>query len=314
MCGIGGVKLSEPGNIGERLVQMMSALRHRGTDSTGFALYGPWREDRLIVRLRVADRERLAETLEHVEAALRQAGGELVSPPTWDKADRARDAFVRLEVTPTVDVERATAGWIALGPSGFLRVNSVEVHSFGHSLEIVKDVGDALAVAERHDIRGFTGSHGLGHCRLATESEVDVAHGHPFWARPFPDVSIVHNGQITNYFKSRRLLEQEGYQFSSDNDSELISVLIADRMKHGQTFEEALRYSVTALDGVFTYLLSIPEGIGLAKDRLAIKPMISAETGGVTVMATEEQAIRQVLRDEITTKSYAQGEVVIWER
>jgi len=306
MCGIGGVKLSEPGDIGERLVQMMSALRHRGTDSTGFALYGPWREDRLIVRLRVADRERLADKLEDIEADLRRAGGELVSPPTWDKTDQARDAFVRLEVTPTVDVERATAAWIALG--------GVEVHSFGHSLEIIKDVGDALTVAKRHDIRGFTGTHGLGHCRLATESEVDVAHGHPFWARPFPDVSIVHNGQITNYFKSRRLLEQDGYQFSSDNDSELISVFIADRMKHGQTFEEALRYSLTALDGVFTYLLSIPEGIGLAKDRLAIKPMISAETGGVTVMATEEQAIRQVLRDEITTNSYAQGEVVIWQR
>ena len=306
MCGIGGVKLSEPGDIGERLVQMMSALRHRGTDSTGFALYGPWREDRLIVRLRVADRERLADKLEDIEAALRQAGGEFVSLPTWDKTDQARDAFVRLEVTPTVDVERATAAWIALG--------GVEVHSFGHSLEIIKDVGDALTVAKRHDIRSFTGTHGLGHCRLATESEVDVAHGHPFWARPFPDVSIVHNGQITNYFKSRRLLEQDGYQFSSDNDSELISVFIADRMKHGQTFEEALRYSLTALDGVFTYLLSIPEGIGLAKDRLAIKPMISAETGGVTVMATEEQAIRQVLRDEITTNSYAQGEVVIWQR
>ena len=306
MCGIGGVKLSEPGDIGERLVQMMSALRHRGTDSTGFALYGPWREDRLIVRLRVADRERLADKLKDVEAALRQAGGEFVSPPTWDKADQARDAFVRLEVTPTVDVERATAAWIALG--------GVEVHSFGHSLEIIKDVGDALTVAQRHDIRGFTGTHGLGHCRLATESEVDVAHGHPFWARPFPDVSIVHNGQITNYFKSRRLLEQDGYQFSSDNDSELISVFIADRMKNGETFAEALRYSLTALDGVFTYLLSIPEGIGLAKDRLAIKPMISAETGGVTVMATEEQAIRQVLREEITTSSYAQGEVVIWQR
>ena len=66
MCGIGGVKLSEPGDIGECLVQMMSALRHRGTDSTGFALYGPWREDRLIVRLRVADRERLADKLEDI--------------------------------------------------------------------------------------------------------------------------------------------------------------------------------------------------------------------------------------------------------
>src|SRR3990172_781707 len=306
MCGIGGVKLTEPGPIGEELVRMMTALRHRGTDSTGFALYGPWREDRLVARLRVAEREILDSTLKAIEGELQKAGGRFLGPPTWDSAERAKDAFVRLEVTPNVDVERVTAAWIALG--------GVEVHSFGHSLEIIKDVGDALTVAERHGIRRFVGTHGLGHCRLATETDVDVAHGHPFWARPFPDVSIVHNGQITNYYKSRRLLEQSGYQFSSDNDSELISVLLADQMKHGKTFEEALRYSLTALDGVFTYLLSIPEGIGLAKDRLAIKPMISAETNRAVVMATEEQAIRQVLREEINTKSYGQGEVVIWAR
>jgi len=57
MCGIGGIKLTEPGPIGEELVRMMTALRHRGTDSTGFALYGPWREDRLVARLRVAERD-----------------------------------------------------------------------------------------------------------------------------------------------------------------------------------------------------------------------------------------------------------------
>lgn len=304
MCGIGGVKLGATGPIGEHLVQMMTALRHRGTDSTGFALYGPWQADRLIVRLRVERRERLESTLKEIERALNRAGGELIRPPTWDGAERATDAFVRLEVTPAVDVERATAAWIALG--------GIEVHSFGHSLEIIKDVGDAQTVAARHNLRGFVGTHGLGHCRLATESEVDVAHGHPFWARPFPDVAIVHNGQITNYYKSRRLLQQRGYQFSSENDSELISVLIADRMKQGQSFEEALRYSLTALDGVFTYLLSIPEGIGMAKDRLAIKPMIAARTDGMVVMATEEQAIRQVFREEVDTVSYGHGEVVIW--
>ncbi|MBM4422289.1 MAG: glutamine amidotransferase [Chloroflexi bacterium] len=304
MCGIGGVKLTQPGPIGEELVQMMSALRHRGTDSTGFALYGPWRDDRLIARLRVDNRERLQSKLKEIEAELQNAGGAFVTPPTWDKADNAKDAFVRLEVAPTTDVERVTTAWIALG--------GVEAHSFGHSLEIVKDVGDAQTVAARHGIRSFTGTHGLGHCRLATETEVDVAHGHPFWARPFPDVSIVHNGQITNYYKSRRLLEQDGYQFSSDNDSELISVFIADQMKHGKSFEEALRYSIGALDGVFTYLLSIPAGIGLAKDRLAIKPMISAKNEQLVVMATEEQAIRQVLREEIATTSYGQSEVVIW--
>ncbi len=304
MCGIGGVKLTQPGPIGQELVQMMTALRHRGADSTGFALYGPWREDRLIARLRAAEREKLDVTLNEIEAELQKAGGQFAGPPAWDKTERAKDAFVRLEVSPNIDVERVTSAWIALG--------GIEVHSFGHSLEIVKDVGDAQTVAVRHGIREFNGTHGLGHCRLATETEVDVAHGHPFWARPFPDVAIVHNGQITNYYKSRRLLEQDGYHFSSDNDSELISVFIADRMKHGQTFEEALRYSIGALDGVFTYLLSIPAGIGLAKDRLAIKPMISATSDKLTVMATEEQAIRQVLREEVETASYGQSEVVIW--
>jgi methylamine---glutamate N-methyltransferase subunit A len=304
MCGIGGVKLAESGPIGEHLVSMMTALRHRGADSTGFALYGPYLQDRLVVRLRIEGRDHLSSRLRAVEAVLNQAGGELCGRPTWDSDNTAADAFVRLEVTPTTHIEQATAGWIARG--------GIEVHSFGHSLEIIKDVGDAQTVARRHAIGGFQGTHGLGHCRLATESGVDVAHGHPFWARPFPDVSIVHNGQITNYYKSRRLLEQEGYLFSSENDSELISVLIADRMKSGQTFAEALRYSITALDGVFTYLISIPEGIGLAKDRLDIKPMIMTQTAHLVAMATEEQSLRQVLPEEIETVSYGPAEVVIW--
>jgi methylamine---glutamate N-methyltransferase subunit A len=304
MCGIGGVKLAETGSIGRHLVAMMTALRHRGADSTGFALYGPYRAERLVARLRVEGRDRLEEKLAAVTAVLKQAGGDLYSQPTWDGDSTAGDAFVRLEVTPATNIEQATTGWIALG--------GIEVHSFGHSLEIIKDVGDAQTVARRHAIAEFQGTHGLGHCRLATESDVDVAHGHPFWARPFPDVSIVHNGQITNYYKSRRLLEQEGYLFSSENDSELISVFIADRMKSGQTFAEALRYSITALDGVFTYLISIPEGIGMAKDRLDIKPMILTKTDQLVAMATEEQSLRQVLPEEIETFSFGPAEVVIW--
>jgi methylamine---glutamate N-methyltransferase subunit A len=304
MCGIGGVRLAESGPVGGHLVSMMTALRHRGADSTGFALYGPYLQDRLVVRLRLERRDQLEAKLKAVTSVLQQAGGELCSQPTWDSDTTAADAFLRLEVTAAVDIQKAATGWIALG--------GLEVHSFGHSLEIIKDVGDARTVDRRHGIRHFQGTHGLGHCRLATESDVDVAHGHPFWARPFPDVSIVHNGQITNYYKSRRLLEQEGYLFSSENDSELISVFIADRMKQGQTFAEALRYSITALDGVFTYLISIPEGIGLAKDRLDIKPMIMTQTAHLVAMATEEQSLRQVLPEEIETVSYGPAEVVIW--
>ena len=55
--------------------------------------------------------------------------------------------------------------------------------------------------------QGSPGRHGVGHTRLATESRVDVQHAHPFWARPFADICVVHNGHITNYHKLRRLYE-----------------------------------------------------------------------------------------------------------
>ena len=79
----------------------------------------------------------------------------------------------------------------------------VEVLSLGHSLEIVKDLGDAETVAGGYDLNDFTGTHAIGHVRMATESDVDISGAHPYWAYPFSDVAVVHNGQLTNYFQWR---------------------------------------------------------------------------------------------------------------
>lgn len=87
-----------------------------------------------------------------------------------------------------------------------------------------------------------------GHTRMATESIVDIAHSHPFWARPFPDISVVHNGQITNYHKLRRRLEQKGHRFATGNDSEVIAVYIADKLEAGESLDTALRASIDDLD------------------------------------------------------------------
>ena len=103
----------------------------------------------------------------------------------------------------------------------------------GHCLEIIKGVGTALEVDAEYGLSGFRGTHGIGHVRLATESVVDVSRAHPFWAYGFNDVAIVHNGQITNYFKMKRRLMKRGYQFRTDNDSELIAVYLADKLDAG---------------------------------------------------------------------------------
>lgn len=306
MCGQCGLILPGPGPVGHLLKEMEVAMIHRGPDSTGFALYGEEpKEDRIIVRARIREASRADDAVRGIVDGIRGLGAGLVAEPTLDDTPAATDRFLRLLVSSP-------------GPPGALldaieRVEGVVVHSMGRRLEIVKDVGDARAVAERHGIDEFVGTHGLAHSRLATESIVNVEWSHPFWARPFLDVAIAHNGQLTNHFKLRRLMQQRGLRFLTDNDSEVIAVYIAEQLSLGVSLEDALRRSIDELDGVFTYLLSTADGIGMASDRLAIKPLVVTETGGRIAMATEEQALRHIFPEEIDTYVPLEGTARVWQ-
>ena len=167
-----------------------------------------------------------------------------------------------------------------------------KVVSIGQSLDIVKDVGGAHDVDDTYHVAGFAGTHGIGHVRLATESDVTPDRSHPFWATGFADVAIVHNGQITNYWKMRRRLEKRGMEFHTDNDSELIAVYLADKLANGSTLEEALRSSIDDMDG--TFLVSTKEEIGYAKDRLAAKPMVMYEDDDLVAIASEEVSLNKL--------------------
>jgi len=202
MCGIAGRILRAPGPVGRDLVELMDAQVHRGADSTGFALYGAPRERGYIVRAVGMDRAALGQDLEDFRSILRGHGSDLLEDPTWDDADTPH-VSVRMVVEEIVDLARWShdADGIA---------DRFEVQSVGRSLEVVKDLGDSSDVADKHGVRDFVGTHGLGHARLATESSVLPTASHPFWARPFPDVAIVHNGQITDYYLWRNRLRRRG--------------------------------------------------------------------------------------------------------
>jgi methylamine---glutamate N-methyltransferase subunit A len=305
MCGIAGRILREPGSIGGDLVQLMQAMRHRGWDSTGFALFGEERNDRYVVRALVDDRRRLDVSLDALVAVTREHGADLVADPTWDTTTQ-RHVTVRFEITDPVDLR----AWI----DGCDAIDLVELQSVGRSLEIVKDVGDANEVADKHGLRSFVGTHGLGHVRLATESLVSPVAGHPFWARPFPDVAIVHNGQLTNYYTWRRRLERAGYRFTTQNDSELIAVWNSVEMASGQTLTESLAKSRSDLDGVFTYLLATIDSIGMAKDRFAIKALASVDEPDGMAIATEEQALRTLYPHEVDVVNFDGPSMIrVWD-
>jgi len=212
MCGLCGFLYKDAGRhgpVGRAMFDMLTPLGRRGTASTGVALYGEPRDDSYVLRVRM---ERNGDTPDLIHDALAAAG--------------------------TVTEESHTGGNLRarLGYDGDLgeltdrveQVPDTEVFSIGRSMEIVKDVGDAAAVERAAPYAGFEGSHAIGHTRMATGSLVDVAHSHPFWARPFADISVVHNGHITNYHKLRRRLAEKGHRFATGNDSEAIAVYIAD--------------------------------------------------------------------------------------
>jgi glutamate synthase domain-containing protein 1 len=233
---------------------------------------------------------RLGADMDEFRAILRHHRSDFLEDPTF-VTDDGSWYWARLVVSDPKDV----ASWIRDADTISARF---EVQSCGRSLEIVKDIGAARVVAKKHGVVEMLGTHGLGHARLATESSVLPNASHPFWARPFPDVAIVHNGQITDYYLWRDRLVRKGYRFLTENDSELIAVWVADQMSNGRTLLQALHASISALDGVFTYMIADCDGIGYAKDRLAIKPLVVADRGGQIAAATEEQAIWSVIDGE----------------
>ena len=296
MCGIAGRIMLGPGRVGADLVEMMDAQEHRGADSTGFAVYGPPRDEGYVLRGMGFDKAKIDQDISDFRDILKAHGADLIEDPSIATSDAAH-YNVRMVIAEPRDLGR----WINDTDN---LAERFEVQSCGRSLEIIKDTGSSYEVADKHRVRDMIGSHGLGHARLATESSVLPNASHPFWARPFPDVAIVHNGQITDYHSWRERLTRRGYRFLTENDSELIAVWVSDQMNEGLTMPQALSKSITSIDGVFTYMIANIDGIGFAKDRFAMKPIVAIEQGGELAAATEEQAVRRVFSDECDVTNY----------
>jgi glutamate synthase domain-containing protein 1 len=310
MCGIAGlIHRGRSGDVGQEMTAMLQALKHRGPDSSGFALYGKPDPDHQVMRFKVAEQEDLAKGFQihqqmrdrkaTVDARLAELGA------TVAREDQATEYAYRYIFKFGGDLKRL-ADYIE-------DIEAVEILSLGHALELVKDLGDAGRVSDQYGLGAFKGTHGIGHTRMATESDVDIRSAHPYWAYPFNDVAVVHNGQLTNYWGSRRALERRGHRFMSNCDSELIAVYVADRIERGDELEEAMKRSIHELDGVFTYLVATSDSLGMAKDVMAAKPMVLYESDEIIVLASEEVAIRCVFPHEIDTFDPYEGEVRVWQ-
>ncbi len=299
MCGIAGViyKDRKTHQVGEALTSMLESLQHRGPDSAGYAIYGGLNFPENFYQLNIEVNRRRG-TLDNLKSYLNQISPifeeeliESVGDSDVYKCKISLDSFSLLK--PLI--------------SELDELKGVQVINGSHSFEMIKDIGKVKDIAERFNVKNRVGTHGIGHTRFATESGVDRYHAHPYQSYIIPDITVVHNVEITNYWKIRDPLERKGHKFESFNDTECIVHYMADKLDQGYKLEEALDQAVIDLDGPFSILVGTPDGIGIAKDKLGLRPGVMVETDEIFAIASEEMALHNVT-DSDKIEQIAPGE------
>ncbi|TCK31057.1 N-methylglutamate synthase subunit A [Ancylobacter aquaticus] len=267
MCGIVGLFLKQPKlepELGAMLSQMLDIMCDRGPDSAGFAVYGAGTPGFVKLTLRGpagTDFTALGTQLGHPVIA-RGTHGVLSVP-------EAEEASVR-------------AALARLAPD-------VRVVGTGARMELYKEVGLPADVASRFKLETMSGTHAIGHTRMATESAVTTDGAHPFSTGP--DQCLVHNGSLSNHAGVRRLLAREGLEVKTENDSEVAAAYLTYRMRGGDTLGEALEHSLGDLDGFYTFVVGTESGFGVLRDPIACKPAVMAETDDYVAFASEYRAL-----------------------
>jgi methylamine---glutamate N-methyltransferase subunit A len=273
MCGITGLFLKNEAlhdDLGRLTGLMMREMCDRGPDSAGFAIYGGGNggETKICAVAR-------GEAIDWNSAARRL--GDAISAEVSVEMLKGHAIF---RTTSCGDTARI---WLIDNLPGAI------VLSQGQSIEIFKGVGNPSRIIADLELTHRSGSHAIGHTRMATESAVTVAGSHPFSTGS--DTCLVHNGSLSNHNRLREQLVRQGERFQTDNDSEVAAAYLAWRIRGGDTLERALERCLDDLDGFYTFVVGTRDGFAVLRDPVACKPAVMAETDDWVAMATEFRAI-----------------------
>jgi glutamate synthase domain-containing protein 1 len=274
MCGIVGLfikdKALEP-RLGELTAKMLATMCERGPDSAGFAVYGTPKSGKAKITLQSPDPEQDFEEL------AKEIQDEI-------------DGKTKIEVKSTHAVltcadDKVEAARAALRE----KFPNVRIMGIGDSIEIYKEVGYPTEVAKQFELAKMSGTHAIGHTRMATESAVTTLGAHPFSTGP--DQCLVHNGSLSNHNNLRRELKHDGMTFETANDSEVAAAYLTWRMNQGLNLGQALEKSLEDLDGFFTFVVGTKNGFGVVRDPIACKPAVLAETDQYVAFGSEYRAL-----------------------
>ncbi len=274
MCGIVGLFLKDKSleaNLGQMLSEMLVTMTDRGPDSAGIAVYNAHQAGQVKITVQADDPQTDFDGLD------KKLGAAIGASVQMD----VRDTHAVLTM-PQASLDSAITELRQLEPV-------IRIMGRGESIEIYKEVGLPETVVRRFDIAKMSGTHGIGHTRMATESAVTTMGAHPF--NTGSDQCLVHNGSLSNHNSLRRKLRRENIRIETENDTEVAAAYLTWKLQTGSSLGEALESSLNDLDGFFTFVVGTKDGFGVVRDPIACKPAVMAETDSYVAFGSEYRAL-----------------------
>ncbi|MBN1574221.1 MAG: glutamine amidotransferase family protein [Deltaproteobacteria bacterium] len=348
-CGLSGIINRKGERISGSVVTRSIANQHdRGNGlGGGFAAYGIYPEYKELYALHIMyDHKRSkAEAENFLKESLVVSHREEIRTRITEKI-QSPPILMRYFTLPNVtdeekgDIDSGSVTEDDLMVKRVMHINdTIEgafVFSSGKNMGAFKGVGFPEDISEFFMLEDYKGHIWTAHNRFPTNTPGWWGGAHPF---TILDWSIVHNGEISSYGINKRYLEMFGYKCTLLTDTEVVAYLLDLLIrKHGLSYEvaclalaspfwqelelidegeaEALRairmiYGPALLNGPFAILFANNEGLVGLNDRVKLRPLVAAEKGDFTYMASEESAIREICPDPDRVWAPIAGEPVI---
>ena len=270
MCGIVGIYLKTKKfekSLGKFLSEMLNNMSSRGPDSAGFAIYNDEKNNKYKYSLCLNNQDFNAFK-KQIKKIIKDA------------------KIVKISDHVILKTKEKPLKLLNIIGKNF---NEISIVGYGKSIEIFKQVGNPKDVVERFNLKKLSGSHGIGHTRMATESAITTDGSHPYSTGE--DECLVHNGSLSNHNNLRRDLVKKGNLFKSENDTEVAAGYISRNLLNKKSLKETLTDGLNDLDGFYTFITGTKNGFAIVRDEIACKPAVVAETKDYVAIASEFQAM-----------------------
>ena len=270
MCGIVGIYLKTKKfekNLGKMLSGMLNNMESRGPDSAGFAVYKEENKKNYKYSLCLNDTN-VNDFEKKILKILKKA---------------QLSQFSDHVILKTLENPKKM---IKILSSNFPEVSIV---GYGKSIEIFKQIGNPKDIVKKFNLESFSGTHGIGHTRMATESAITTDGSHPYSTGE--DECLVHNGSLSNHNNLRRELTKKGKVFNSENDTEVAAGYVSNSLSNNKSLKDTLISGLKDLDGFYTFITGTRKGFAVVRDEIACKPAVIAETENYVAIASEFQAM-----------------------